>query len=98
MLSLIIQIIAGAFGGNVLGSALKGLNLGTVGNLVAGAVGGGVGGQILQAAIPALAGTAAGGFDLGSLIGNAVGGGASGAIAMFLVGLVKNMMSGQQTR
>ena len=57
-----------------------------------------VGGQILQAAIPALAGAAGGGVDIGSFIGNAVGGGATGAIATLLVGLVKNMMSGHQTR
>jgi hypothetical protein len=96
--NLIIQIVAGALGGNALGSLLKNVNLGTAGNMIAGAVGGGLGGQFLQAVIPALASAAGGGVDIGSLIGNAVGGGATGAIATLLVGLVKNMMSGHQTR
>ena len=96
--NLIIQIVSGALSGNALGSLLKNVNLGTVGNMVVGAVGGGVGGQILQAAIPALAGAAGGGVDIGSFISNAVGGGATGAIATLLVGLIKNMMSGHQTR
>jgi len=68
LMNLIVQIIAGAIGGNGAGAALKHLNLGTLGNTIAGAIGGGAGGQLLSALIPALAG-AAGTTDIGALVG-----------------------------
>jgi hypothetical protein len=41
IINLIIQIIAGAVGGNAsVGAASKDINLGTLGNTIAGAVGG----------------------------------------------------------
>ena len=46
-MNLIIQLIAGALGGNAGGAMLKNLNLGTAGNSIAGILGGGLGGQIL---------------------------------------------------
>ena len=55
LINLIIQIIAGALGGNGAGTALKDLNLGPMGNTIAGAIGGVAGGQLLSALIPALA-------------------------------------------
>ena len=48
IVSLIIQVISGAVGGNVAGAAMKESSLGTLGNSIAGIVGGGVGGTILQ--------------------------------------------------
>ena len=48
IISLIIEIISGAIGGNVAGAAMKESSLGTVGNSIAGIVGGGLGGTILQ--------------------------------------------------
>jgi len=97
LVNLIIQIIAGIIGGHGAGATLKNVDLGPIGNTIAGAIGGAGGGQILQVLIPALAG-AAGGGDIGSLIGQVVGGGASGAILTIIVGLIKNMMSGQPAR
>jgi hypothetical protein len=97
LINLIIQLIAGATGGNAAGSALKDLNLGTLGNTIAGALGGAGGGQILTALIPMLAG-GAGGVDIGTILGQAVGGGVAGAIVTAVVGLVKNAMSGQPAR
>jgi len=55
ILNLIIQLVAGAIGGNAAGAALKDYNLGTLGNTIAGAIGGGLGGQLLQGLFPALA-------------------------------------------
>jgi len=98
IINLIIQLIAGAAGGNAAGAALKDYDLGKLGNTIAGAVGGVGGGQILQALIPMLAGAAGGGVDLGAIVGQAVGGGVAGAILTFIVGLVKNMMAGQAAR
>jgi len=90
LVNLIIQIIAGAIGGNIAGSALKDYSLGTVGNSIAGLVGGGIGGQILQALVPALAQTAST-TDWGAIVGQVAGGGVGGAILMIIVGVVKNM-------
>jgi len=42
--ALIIQLIAGALGGNAVGNVAKDVNLGTLGNSIAGALGGGIGG------------------------------------------------------
>ena len=40
IINLIIQLIAGAIGGNAVGAAAKNVNLGTAGNTIAGALGG----------------------------------------------------------
>ena len=58
IINLIIQIIAGAIGGNAAGAGMEKANSGTAGNTIAGALGGLGGGQILSALIPALAGSA----------------------------------------
>ena len=53
LINIIVQIVAGAIGGNGAGAALKDVNLGTLGNTIAGAIGGVAGGQLLSALIPA---------------------------------------------
>mgnify|MGYP000623831868 CR=1 FL=1 len=40
IVSLIIQLLSGAAGGNIVGSVLKNISLGTVGNSIAGILGG----------------------------------------------------------
>ena len=40
IINLIIQLVAGAVGGNAVGAGLKDLNLGPLGNTIAGALGG----------------------------------------------------------
>src|SRR4029079_2749477 len=97
IINIIIQLIAGAVGGNAAGNGLKDYNLGTTGNTIAGALGGIGGGQILTALLPMLAGTA-GNVDIGAIVGQAVGGGGAGAIVTIVVGLIKNTMSGQPAR
>jgi len=49
IISLIINLISGAVGGNIAGSVLKDQSLGTMGNSIAGILGGGIGAAILQA-------------------------------------------------
>jgi uncharacterized membrane protein YeaQ/YmgE (transglycosylase-associated protein family) len=93
LINLVIQIIAGALGGNGAGAALKDMSLGPLGNTIAGAIGGLGGGQLLSALIPALAG-ATGGTDVGALVGEAVGGGVGGAILTVIAGFIKNKMMG----
>lgn len=99
LLNLIIQLVAGAIGGNAVGSAARNLGLGSLGNTIAGALGGAGGGTLLTSLLPFLQGAATNGqFNLGSLIGQFIGGGIAGAILTALVGLVKNAMAGEQAR
>jgi hypothetical protein len=90
----IIQLIAGAVGGNAAGGLLKNISLGPLGNTIAGAAGGGIGGSILSGLIPALgsAASGAGGFDIGAMAGQLAGGGITGAIVTAVVGLIKNAL------
>lgn len=97
IINLIVQIVAGALGGNAAGATLKNLDLGTLGNTIAGALGGAGGGILLTALLPILQGTADN-VDIGALVGQAVGGGVAGAIVTAIVGLVKNAMTGQAAR
>ena len=86
---IIVQLIAGAVGGNAAGAVLKDQSLGTAGNTVSGAVGG-IGGGILASLIPAIAAAAGGnGIDLQ----NIAGGGIGGIILTIIVGVIKNSMA-----
>jgi uncharacterized membrane protein YeaQ/YmgE (transglycosylase-associated protein family) len=100
IIGFIIQIIAGAVGGNVAGAAAKNYSLGTAGNSIAGAVGGLILGQILSAlgiGEPGMvtadgATPTAGGMDVGALVSQVLGGGVGGAVLTLIGGVVKNMM------
>lgn len=82
-LPIIIQLVAGAVGGNLAGGRGKGL--GGTGNTVAGAAGGVGLAQLLQ-----VLGLGAGGSttDLMSLLTSIVGGGAGGGILTAILGSV----------
>jgi hypothetical protein len=101
LMSLAVQVITGAIGGNAAGASLKNIDLGKLGNTITGAVGGGVAGQMLQAFIPALTtyaqshGAETG--DIGALITQVIGGGAGGAILTVIVGFLKNLVSGNKS-
>jgi len=90
LLPLIIQLISGAAGGNVAGSLLKNLSLGTVGNSIAGILGGGIGGQLLGMLGMA---SGAGEMDLGGIVGSLASGGVGGGALMAIIGLIKNAMA-----
>src|SRR5437868_6404459 len=91
MVTLIIQAIAGALGGNGVGRALKDLDLGPAGNSIAGGVGGIAGGQVLEALLPALAHLS--GADFGALLTQIVASGAGGAVLTFIAAMVKNLVA-----
>ncbi|MEQ1671305.1 MAG: hypothetical protein ABL893_10640 [Hyphomicrobium sp.] len=95
LIPLIIQLVSGALGGNVAGSLLKNLSLGTVGNSLAGLVGGGLGGQLLGPLLtggaPAIA--AAGGLDPMAILSQVASGGAGGGVLMAVIGLIRSMMA-----
>ena len=92
IISLIIQAISGAVGGNVAGAAMKENSLGTVGNSIAGILGGGLGGTLLHTVMGSAA-AGGGGMDLTSILSNVAGGGIGGAILVAVVGLIKNAMA-----
>lgn len=87
LIPVILQLVAGAVGGNIAGAA-KNINLGTTGNTVAGGIGGVILGQILPL-------IASGGLDsvLNGVVGNLAGGGVGGVILTAVVGLIKNSMA-----
>jgi hypothetical protein len=91
--TLALQLVAGALGGNVAGSVLKHISLGTLGNSLAGLLGGGLGGQILAnvLGLPGLSG--AEGLDIGALASQFAGGGVGGAVVMAIVGIIKNALA-----
>lgn len=91
MEQILINLVAGALGGNAAGKASPTFDLGTMGNTIAGLVGGGVLGQIVTLAWPAVAASIQSGkFDIGSIIAQVVGGGAGGAILTAVIGALKN--------
>jgi hypothetical protein len=98
-INLIIQLLSGAAGGNIIGNILKQYNLGPLGNSIAGIIGGGLGGQLLNMILGsgATAGTAAtaGGLDIGSIVEQIAGGGVGGGVLMLIVGIIKQAMAGQ---
>jgi hypothetical protein len=99
IIGLIIQLVAGAVGGNVAGAALKQYDLGVVGNSITGIIGGGIGAQIIGALIgggggDATALTTPGSLDIGSIVSQIASGGVGGGILMVIIGLIKQTMSG----
>jgi hypothetical protein len=100
IVGLIIQLISGAAGGNVVGLALKQYDLGTIGNSIAGVIGGGVGAQVLGVLLDGGAEAGAvvgpGGYDIGTLIAQIAPGGVGGGALLVLVGLMKQAMSGEK--
>ena len=89
--TLLIQLISGAVGGNIVGNIFKNLNLGTLGNSIAGIVGGGIGGQILEQVFHTA--VAGGAFDPMAILTQVVGGGVGGGILMAIVGAIRTAMA-----
>lgn len=91
MVSVLLQLLFGAIGGNAAAALFKNLSLGTVGNSIAGILGGGLGGQLLG--LIGLGAAAGGGMDIGSIIGSIASGGVGGGVLLAIVGLIKNAMA-----
>ena len=88
-MELVIGLLSGAVGGNVVGKTLGQLDQGTLINSISGVVGGGLGAAILGGLG---AGAADGGLNIGSIISQVAGGGVGGTVVLAIVGIVKNMM------
>lgn len=91
LLPLIIQLISGAAGGNIVGALVKRISLGMLGNSLAGILGGGLGGQILGGLLGLP--TGGGGLDIGSILGQVASGGAGGGIVMVIIGVIKSLLT-----
>lgn len=100
ILPLIVQLIGGGAGGNIVGKLAKGISLGGKGDMITGALGGLVG-TFIAGQIPGLegliggmgdmaGGADAGGLDIGALLGQGATGLAGGGILTAVVGFVKN--------
>ena len=97
MAGLVLQLIAGAVGGSVIGTTIKRYDLGMIGNLLVGIVGGGIGAQIIGALVGAGGASeivGPNGFDFGTLIAQFAAGGFGGGALVVAAGLVKENMGG----
>ncbi|NAS10894.1 hypothetical protein [Poritiphilus flavus] len=95
-LPLIIQLVSGAFGGNIAGKLLKNMSLGTIGNSIVGILGGGIGGWLLDVLGMGGGAEMAGAvssMDLSSIIGSIAGGGVGGGVLMAIIGILKKAIS-----
>jgi len=91
IIPLVIQLLSGAAGGNIVGKLFPNLNLGTLANSISGIVGGGIGGSILS--MLGMSAAPSGALDIGSIIGSVASGGVGGGVLMFIIGLIKKNFS-----
>ncbi|HEY1332877.1 MAG TPA: hypothetical protein VGF31_01395 [Myxococcaceae bacterium] len=89
-LLLIIQLVSGVVGGNVLGAAVKSLNLGPVGNSIAGLIGGGLGGHLLASLAQGGPPT---GIDVATILESIGGGVAGGGFLTAASAFMKQMLA-----
>jgi len=89
-LLLIIQLVSGVVGGNVLGAAVKSLNLGPVGNSIVGLLGGGLGGHLLASMAQ---GGAPAGMDVATILESIGGGVAGGGVLTAASALMKQFLA-----
>ena len=88
VISLLVQIISGAVGGNLAGMTKQSLGTGLNTFL------GGVGGLVLGQLVSALTGTSGGeAMDVATVGSNIVGGGVGGLVLTWVVGFIKNKMA-----
>ena len=87
---LILSIIGGAAGGNLIPTIIKNLNLSPALRSIIGAIGGGLGGSFAAGAVGVEPGA---GLDLQAILATLGGGLGGGGIVTAIVGLIKNAMS-----
>ncbi|AQY67738.1 hypothetical protein ACLIMJ_09830 [Pseudomonas veronii] len=88
LISLLVQIISGAVGGNLAGMTKQSLGTGLNTFL------GGVGGLVLGQLVSALTGTSGGeAMDVATVGSNIVGGGVGGLVLTWVVGFIKSKMA-----
>jgi len=85
IINIIIQIVAGAIGGNVFAKITQ-FTMGRIGDTLVGAIGGAIGGFVFQGLI----GATGGGLDIGSVLLQIAIGAMSGAILTVFASLLMN--------
>jgi len=85
---LILQLVGGAAGGNLIAKLLKNLDLGPLGNTIIGLIGGFGGGQLAG-----LLGASTGGTDIIPMLVSLLGGGVGGGALTAIVGLIKTLIA-----
>lgn len=95
-MELLVSLIAGAIGGNLVAGLMKNHNLGLMINSFAGVIGGGLGGQVLAAIGAgglAHSATVGGALDPAALAGQVAAGGLGGAAFLVTLGTMRNLMT-----
>ena len=94
LVPVLVQLISGAAGGNVLGQLVRRASLGRLGNSIFGAIGGlaGTFGASQVPGLDSLVGTADG-LDPGALAGQGAVGLLSGALLTAIAGAIKSAMA-----
>jgi uncharacterized membrane protein YeaQ/YmgE (transglycosylase-associated protein family) len=89
IMTLVINLISGAVGGNIAGAVMKDKSLGPLLNSVVGVLGGGAGAGILK-----MLGMAVneGGLDLQAVMSSVASGGVGGAVLLVIIAMIKGMM------
>ena len=88
LISLVVQIISGAVGGNLAGMSKQSLGTG-LNTLI-----GGVGGLVLGQIVSVLTGTSSGeALDVAAVGSNIVGGGIGGLVLTWVVGFIKQKLA-----
>ena len=94
MEQILMNLVAGALGGNAAGKASPSLDLGVIGNTLAGLAGGGILGQLITLLMPAVTAAASSGdLSIGNILTHLVAGGAGGAALTALIGSIKNKVA-----
>lgn len=94
LIPIIVQLIGGGVGGNIVGQLAKSMSMGSTGNTITGVIGG-VAGTWLAGMVPGLDGlvgsmASGGGMDIGALVGQGASGLVGGGVLTAVAGLIKN--------
>ena len=92
LFSLLMQLISGAAGGNLVGGIFKNSNLGTLGNSLAGLVGGGLGSAILSNLLGTPVPPTGAEPDISVLLTQVLGGGAGGGVMTIIVAFLQRWL------
>ena len=92
LVTLSVQLVSGAIGGNIAGALLRGLSLGTLGNSLAGIIGGGVGGHLLTKMLALPAASVAAGMDPMDIVNQAASGAGGGVVVMIVLGVLRSIL------
>lgn len=92
LVGMLVSLVSGGVGGNILGAAWKDKSLGALGNTIAGAIGGAAGAYITQA-VGILSAMGLADMTVNSMMGAAGSGAAGGAILTAVAGIIKSMMA-----